>query len=331
MSIRVLVLTPYEEVEEFKQSGPSLVMTWGMDSRRIEWVLHNPARKRADLSEFDAVLSWPYGLREKGFFRNSKEFEQVCMDAGIPVVNSFRAYNTRHSRALYLWRKNNIPCASYQHIKSFEDITFDYPLILRTDGVHRGRNMYLCFNPSEARAVIERSHAETEFPPVDLAIQFIETVSPDGYYRKWRSHVIGDRIVPRQMSLSRNWMIHLDASSWSALAIEEDRKFIAEGESQAELVIRAAKVLGSDIIALDYSKLRDGSYIFWEGNRNYDLSVGGEMWKQFQNSTGRTDSQCMESLMRIGEAIADLVIERASEKKGSAPAPLETEPLHTSA
>ncbi len=191
--------------------------------------------------------------------------------------------------------------------------------------------MYLCFNPSEARAVIEQSRRETEFPPIDLAIKFVETVSSDGYYRKWRSHVIGDRIIPRQMTLSRNWKVNLDASSWSQLAIEEDKRFIAEGEPQAELVIRAAHVLGSEIIALDYSKLQDGSYIFWEGNRNYDLSVGGKMWKQFQRSTGRADRQCMEGLMRVGEAIADLAIERASEKRERAHAPFERETLQTSA
>jgi len=79
------------------------------------------------------------------------------------------------------------------------------------------------------------------------------------------------------------------------------------------LVALAAKALRSDIIALDYSKKTDGSYIFWEGNRNFDLSVGGQMWSQFRRSTGRSREECVESVRVIGDAIGELILERAGQ------------------
>jgi hypothetical protein len=312
MSVRVLVLSPRQTRVDFERTGASLVLAWGLDARGINWETYNPADPIPNLREYDAVLAWPYGLKYKGFLANCKAFERVCIEYGVPVVNSLQHFNIRHSYGLYCWKQEGIPCADYQHISCFKDIKLDYPLILRTDGVHRGRNVYLVSNPKEARNVLENGYSDPSYPPVDLAIQYIDTQSPDGYYRKWRSHVVGDKVIPRQLTLSREWVVHLDSAVFDQQAAEEDRRFVEEGEPRADLVIRAARALDADIVALDYSRLRDGSYIFWEGNRNYDLSVGGGMWEQFSRSTNRTDEQLMNSLLVIGEAIADLLLNAAS-------------------
>jgi hypothetical protein len=306
---RVIIVTPYSQ-QRFQRSHVGSVLTWGLKRKGVDWVLHDPANKQFKMDGFDVVLSWPYGFREvPSFLQNCLRFEQRARNSGIPVINSLSGCNFRHSWCLRLWTAAGIRCAKYQALAKDWDLQLQYPLILRTDAVHRGLNMFLARDQSQARQIIQIGVT----PPLDLALEFVETKGSDGYYRKWRSHVIGDRVIPRQLQLTTGWKVNLDAAEASEQALAEDRQFISEGESNVGLVILAARVLNSDIIALDYSRMADGSYIFWEGNRSFDLSVGGQMWSQFRRSTGRSEEECVESVRIIGDALAELVIERAGQ------------------
>ena len=111
-------------------------------------------------------------------------------------------------------------------------------------------------------------------------------------------------MIPRQVQLSKTWKVNLDEAEPSEQAVEENRQLISQGEPHAGLVALSAKALGYDIIALDYSKKPDGSYVFWEVIRNFDLSVGGRMWSQYRRTTERTHEDCVESVRVIGNAIA---------------------------
>jgi hypothetical protein len=308
---RVVIVTAYDSQERFQQSHMGSVLIWGLKRKGLDWVLHNPVKQQLDTRGFAAVLCWPYGFRETpGFLNSCVQFERRVRDNGIPVINSLAGCDLRHTWCLRLWTHSGLPCAKYQRLSPAEDLRLQYPVILRTDAIHRGLNMFFAENREEAVRILQRDID----PPLDLGLEFIDTKGPDGYYRKWRSHVIGDRVIPRQVQLTKNWKVNLHAAVASEEALEEDRKFVSEGEPHAGLVALAARVLNSEIIALDYSKKADGSYIFWEGNRNFDLSVGGEMWAQFLRSTGRSDEECVESVRIIGDAIAELILERADHR-----------------
>lgn len=304
----IMIVNPFEDPQQFARSHMGRVLIWGLTRRRIEWVLRNPARRRLLPERFDAVLCWPYGYRESpGFLEYCVELEERARETGVPVVNSLAGCNLRHSWCLGLWREAGVECADYQLISRWKDIHLDYPLILRTDTLHLGLNMQLATDRKEAKRILRRKIT----PPLDMAIEFVDTIGDDSYYRKWRSHVIGNTVIPRQVQLSRTWKVNLDAAEYCSKSLAENQTFIAEGEPEAELVAFAARALSADVIALDYSKKRDGSYIFWEGNRNFDLSIGGEMWRQYQSTTGLTDDECVEGVRAIGDAIADLIIDRA--------------------
>jgi len=319
---RVIIVNPYGDLQQFTRSHVSKVLIWGLQRNGIEWKLRNPAWWRFDADRFDAVLCWPYGFRQRpGFLRNCSEFERRARDSGLPVINSLAGCDFRHTWCLRLWKAGGIECASYQQVQRWKEIELDYPLILRTDRLHLGLNMHLARNPEEARWIFRRDTA----PPLDLAIEFIDTKGQDGYYRKWRSHVIGNNVIPRQVQLSKTWKVDLEAAHCCAEAVEEDQRFIAGGEPQAGLVVLAARMLNADIIALDYARKPDGSYIFWEGNRNFELSVGGQMWSQFRSTTGRSNEECIESLRVIGDAIAGLIIERVQRH----PSVLDMSSAHT--
>ena len=58
-------------------------------------------------------------------------------------------------------------------------------------------------------------------PPLDLALEFVDTRSSDGCFRKWRSHVIGNKVIPRQVQLAKTWKVNLDEAEPSEQAVEE--------------------------------------------------------------------------------------------------------------
>jgi len=305
---RVMIVNPYEDLQYFSRSHMGKVLMWGLKRKKIDWILRNPARWRFNPNRFDAVLCWPYGFRQNpDFLQNCFAFEVLARDSGLPVINSLAGCDLRHAWCLRLWKAGGIECADCQPISGWRDIRVNFPVILRTDDLHLGLNMHLVRDVKEARSILRKEIT----PPLDLAVEFIDTKGAGGYYRKWRSHVIGNAVIPRQVQLSKNWKVNLDGAQRCAKSVEENRSFLSDGEPQAELVALAARVLNADIIALDYSKKKDGSYIFWEGNRNFDLSVGGHMWSQFRSTTGLSDEESVETVRMIGDAIADLIIERA--------------------
>ena len=307
--LRLLVLTPYAYPSLFSRISSNQMLTWGLRANRIHYTLHNPVLPRNDLQTFDAVLCWAYGFKRFPLaLQACHAFEDRARELGIPVVNSLKAFSIAHSSCLRAWTAAGIRCAKYQHIVSADDIQLQYPLILRTDGVHRGRHMHLVRDREEAEAVFHQAALHPEIPKPNLALEFVDTRGVDGYFRKRRSHVVGNTVVPRQAQISTNWIVNLDGAVPLDVAIAEDQNFVKNGEPEPEFLLRAARTMGSEIVALDYTKHGD-EYIFWEGNRNFDLSVGGKMWKQFCRSTGRSDQEAAQSIMRLANAIGHHVLD----------------------
>jgi hypothetical protein len=148
---------------------------------------------------------------------------------------------------------------------------------------------------------------------LNLAIEFVETRFPDGFYRKRRSIVVGGRLIPRQHMISRGWKVKLSSAEAGPLSIAEDRAFLKDGEAQGALVARAARSLGCDILALDYSPAPDGSYIFWEANRSFRMAGTGRGMKaeKFRQATGRSVEECLAQRDAVGAAIADCIVRKA--------------------
>jgi hypothetical protein len=251
-------------------------LLWSLDQANVDWWLYNPWHATPDLSRYDGAIVSVYRSYNHNFTFHCKEFEQRARDAGMPVVNTAENALGLHSFYLSEWQRAGVPCARFQRFRVFADLTLDtYPLILRRDGVHRGGEMFFAQNATDAREIIEEQHAESiaKYPdvrgplPVDLAIEFIKTQRIDGYYCKWRSYVVGNEVIPAHFMRSRSPFVNYkDAALWAGTC-SADGAFRYEGERYPERVLAAARATGFDIIALDYSVLEDGSYVFWEGNR----------------------------------------------------------------
>jgi hypothetical protein len=298
-------------------------LEWGLQTQPIDWRIHNPASGTPDLSGVDVVLSWCHHIAgdSRAVRQMAIAAEDDCSRAGIPVVNSARKLRRiRHSYCLRRWLFHDIPCALAQNFRTLDEISLQYPMILRVDGgVHSSLDSFLVADRSEAEQVM-RERERSARGRLNLAIEYMETRFPDGFYRKRRCIVVGDRLIPRQHILSRGWKVKLSSSEANALSIAEDRAFLAEGESESALVGRAARALGCDILALDYSPAPDGSYIFWEANRTFRMAGPGRGIKaeKFREATGRSVQECLAQRNAVGTAIAEWIIRRARSREVAA-------------
>lgn len=274
--LRVLIMTGFESLEGFLLPMEHRCLLWGFDQANIDWYLYNPWRPLPKPLDFDAMFVSVYRFYNKNFVYFGGKREAEARAAGLPIVNTVAHAHSLHSYYLSAWAQKGVPCARFQHFSKFEDISLaPYPLVLRRDGMHRGSGMFLVKNETEARNVIDRQLAAVRrsYPsahgvlPLNLAIEFVKTELSDGYFHKFRSYVVGDEVIPAHFMRSRSAFVNYkDAALW-AQTCEMDETFRMEGEEHPERLLAAARAVGLDVIALDYSRRSDGSYIFWEGNR----------------------------------------------------------------
>ena len=317
MPTRLLILSNLDRASIFRRGSVNQALESGLRTQAIAWSIYNPGSAKPDLAGVDVVLVWCHhiGGDSRAFRQLAIAAEDECIRAGVPVVNSARKLRRIcHSFCLRRWVQQDVPCALSQSFRALDDISLRYPMILRVDGgAHSSLDSFLVSDRDEAEQVV-RERERSKRGRLSLAIEYVETRWPDGFYRKRRCIVVGDRLIPRQHMLSKGWKVKLSSADASALSIAEDQAFLAQGEAQADLVGRAARALGCDILALDYSPRPDGSYIFWEANRSFRMAGSGRGVKaaKFREATGRSVQECLEQRDAVGAAIAELIVRRAS-------------------
>jgi len=275
--MKVLIFTCYKNLERFQSRVDNRTLLWGLDQANIDWELSIPWQPLPELAQFDGAFSTLYAPLFRNFIYYCKTAEQKCLEAGVPVINSCANYSPPHSFFLKQWKEAGIPCARYEFFRDFDTVSLKYPMILRVDGVHRGLNMYFVSNKEEAMQAINyqnelhvRYFPSREGPkPLNIAIEFVDTVCKDGFYEKKRCYVIGDKIIAAHCLRSRTRFVNYKDSLLDPATCAVDREYTLHEEftDDYDLVMRAAKATGIDIITLDYSIRQDGEYIFWEGNR----------------------------------------------------------------
>jgi hypothetical protein len=308
LTMRVLVVTAFQNKTEFIQVAANRVLAEGLDAAtNLDWNVYAPWNESPSLNGIDMVLSWPYQAYRNRFIHHGLHFECMCQSHGIPIVNSLHHFHVRHSVALNVWARNNICCPPFQLFQQVDEITLEYPLIIRTDGVHRGENMFRVNNHDEAADKVDKSQYNPEYPPINMAVKFLDTRKSQQYYRRWHSYVIGDQVLPRQLVISDSWNVHLSNAVNCEWAHQENAQFIASQDPNAQLLVQAARVIGADIAAIDYSYLPNGNIILWEANRRFDVATYGERLARYLAATGRTVEQAVADHQQIGTAIVDLL------------------------
>jgi len=143
-----------------------------------------------------------------------------------------------------------------------------FPLLLRSPGYHTGRNFILVERAADLR------EAAAGLPGEELlAIEYLDARGSDGKARKFRVMMIGGKLYPLHLAISRQWKVHYFTSD---MAGEPDHRAEEAGFLRnmpsvlGNKAMRALKAiqeaLGLDYAGIDFGLSDDGDVLLFEAN-----------------------------------------------------------------
>ena len=145
---------------------------------------------------------------------------------------------------------------------------FTFPLLLRSPGYHTGRNFVLV--ESEA----DLAQTASGLPGDELlAIEYLDARGADGNARKYRAMMIGGKIYPLHLAISRNWKVHYFTSDMAdqpdhraeELAFLTDMPSVIGGKAMAALAAIWGAI-GLDYAGVDFGVSAAGDLLLFEAN-----------------------------------------------------------------
>ena len=314
MPYHILIIGSDREENGIHKRKAGRLFLEAMKRNGIQWDVHFPVdQAMPDLQNYDAVVFWSYILHNMpAYLESALNIEALARSLSIPIINSVENAHAPHSFFLDRWAADGIKCARSQNFNHFEEIDLNYPLIIRRDGVHQGKDVFRVENANQAQQLIEERQKDNSQANFNLAIEFIDTQWPDGHYRKYRSYIIGKTIIPRHMHTSNHWLVNLENSIVSERSMKEVQLFFHQGDKKPERVMQASLATGHEIVALDYSIDSEGNHVFWEANHHFfmDGDVSARSAELFLKITGLREEDMLQNDEKVIQAFYDLVHEK---------------------
>jgi hypothetical protein len=105
-----------------------------------------------------------------------------------------------------------------------------------------------------------------------LVVEFCDTKDEHGIYRKYSAYKIRDRVVPRYVECSRDWMVKWDWRIFDRVRADEEIRYLETNPHDA-WIREIFEVAGIDYGRVDYGVL-DGIPQVWEINTNPTIGRG---------------------------------------------------------
>lgn len=140
-----------------------------------------------------------------------------------------------------------------------------FPVYLRLASRHTGARSALLHTREQMESAVHDA-VERELDIEDLVfVEFLDTADEEHVYRKYGAFVVGDRIIPRHVAFSSDWMTkRYDLRGPARLA--EERAYL-EANPHEERLRELARRAAIDYGRFDYALL-DGEIQVWEINTN---------------------------------------------------------------
>ncbi|HET8553175.1 MAG TPA: hypothetical protein VFM97_11975 [Gammaproteobacteria bacterium] len=214
------------------------------------------------------LIPWlwdPVRERKPALYRRLQALEARYERAGVPIINPVRHLsNAIKSRALATLRHAGFTAARALPLSghsTFDEITaaVGLPFIVRNDHGSHGY-VQLVHTPGDFQQV------DWSRLPHPVALEYIDTRSADGLFRKYRYLVTGDSGINRHLIIARPWCVHAGDRVRERAYVDEEVAFLNEPNPHREALVRAARALKLDFVAFDYSVTRSGKLVIWEPN-----------------------------------------------------------------
>ena len=145
---------------------------------------------------------------------------------------------------------------------------FQWPLLLRPPGYHTGEHFACVESPADLRKAVEGLPGDRLF-----AIQFFDTRSADGKFRKFRVMAIGGQLLPLHLAISSNWKVHYFSADMTENARHraEDARFLKDwrgviGTTASEALSQIVQCVALDYFGIDFSISSQGELVVFEAN-----------------------------------------------------------------
>jgi glutathione synthase/RimK-type ligase-like ATP-grasp enzyme len=150
-----------------------------------------------------------------------------------------------------------------------------FPLLLRTPGAHGGEHFL------HVRSIQALPRILDELPGAELlAMEFLDSRSPDGKYRKYRVMMIDGKLFPLHLAISHGWKIHYFSADMAENPEhrEEDAAFLADmagvlGPAAIDALEHIAQTLSLDYGGIDFSLSSSGEILVFEANATMTVPI----------------------------------------------------------
>ena len=181
----------------------------------------------------------------------------------------------------------------------------DFPIILRPEGSHAGRDLDKLDTPSDLAAYLGRVEGAEFF-----VSRFVDYRSPDGLFRKFRVALIDGVPYACHMGVSSHWMVHyVNAGMYEeAWKRDEEADFMASFSDFARRHQAALAAIHDrfrlDYLCIDCAELPDGQLLVFEIDTCMVVHAMDpeEMFPYKQIHMQKVKNAFQEYLLRVHEA-----------------------------
>jgi len=197
------------------------------------------------------VINDPRAVMKTGRFENAARFS--CLPGVLTPKTSLVA-------------RSNL--AGHEGAARIAACGLTFPMLLRSPGYHTGRNFVLVEHPADL------AEAVAALPGDDLlVIEYLDARGTDGNARKYRVMMIGGKIFPLHLAISRNWKVHYFTSDMGEKPghRNEEMAFLKDmpavlGDKAMNALNAIRDMLGLDYAGVDFGLNSKGDLLLFEAN-----------------------------------------------------------------
>lgn len=147
-----------------------------------------------------------------------------------------------------------------------------FPVFIRNERLHEGALSPLLNSESEIRQAIGRALVQGHKLRDLLIVEFCDTSSETGYYRKYAAFVVGKKVIPRSLNYGREWMLKHTQTEFTLPMVEEEFEFVSQNPHNEQL-LEIFKLAQVEYGRIDYA-IKNGKVQTWEINLNPTIGRG---------------------------------------------------------
>jgi len=140
-----------------------------------------------------------------------------------------------------------------------------FPVFIRQEDTHSDVTLKLIHSQAKLDETISVILNSGHFRDDKIVIEFHDTADDQGLYRKYAAFVVGRRIVPAHMLVSKEWNVGPIAMGMTPGMIRDEREFLRENRFHDQL-LEVCALARIEYGRIDFGVDKDGRLAIWEIN-----------------------------------------------------------------